>query len=116
MSSLDRAAQLVEVLAAAGIPATVDPAAAVPPVVLVPPPRRVYDLAVGFTAEWSLVALTSPPGGVGAWRDLDDLVDAAAAALPVERAEPSAYQLAPDGPPHPAYLLTIREAIGDATY
>jgi len=116
MSSLDRGSQLVEVLAAAGVPATVDPAAAVPPVVLVPPPARVYDLAVGFTATWTLVAIVSPPGGIGAWHDLDALVDAAAAALPVERAEPTAYQLAPDGPPHPAYLLTIREATGDATY
>lgn len=116
MSSLDRGAQLVAALAAAGVPATVDPAAAVPPVVLVPPPARDYDLAVGFTATWTLVALTSPPGGIGAWSDLDDLVDAVAGVLPVERAQPSAYQLAPDGPAHPAYLLTIREAIGDATY
>lgn len=113
MSTAARGAELVAALEAAGVPATTDPGAAVPPVVLVTPPHRRYELAVGFTATWRLVALAGGPGGLAAWSDLDRLADAAAAVLPVETVEPTAYGIHPDAPALPAFLLTFTEAMGE---
>jgi hypothetical protein len=112
MSTADRATELAAKLEAAGVPTTTDPGSAVPPVVLIPPPSRTFDLAPpACTVTWQLVALAPAPGDLGAWRTLDTLVDAVATPLPVETAAPAAYTLHPDAPANPAYLLTFTEAL-----
>jgi hypothetical protein len=111
VSSYERALELVDKLGAAGINATVDPRGATPPVVLVPPPRREYDLSCGYTATWNAWALVSGTGNADAHRALDELVDKVAEVLPVERAELLSYVLSPDSPPLPAYRLEFSEAL-----
>jgi hypothetical protein len=111
MTSFARATELVATLTGAGIRATVDPSALEPPAVLVVPPTRAYDVACGYTATWSLVALV--PGAQGAdrttWGALDAMVDAVAAVVDIGRAELSAYTV--NGSTYPAYLCTFQEAI-----
>lgn len=111
MSSYARALELVAELKAAGISATVDPRAALPPCVLVAPPSRTFDLGCGYTATWELWALVPGTGNADAHRALDGLVDLVAKALPVERADLQAYALSADAPPLPAYRLTFSEGI-----
>jgi hypothetical protein len=110
-SSYPRALELVEKLTAAGIMATADPRGATPPCVLVPPPRRLYDLSCSYTATWQLHALAPGTGNADAHKVLDDLVDAVAAVLPVERADLESYVLSPDSPPLPAYRIEFEEGI-----
>lgn len=112
MSALERAEELVDVLAAAGITATVDSRNLNLPCVLIPPPRRTYDLGCGYTAGWELWALVPGPGNADAFRAVDDLADRVAAVLPIMRAEPRAYQPNADGPPLVAYRLELEEGIG----
>lgn len=110
-TSFARALELVEILTAAGVRATVDPRSATPPVVLVTPPERTYDTNCGYTARWHLWALVPGPGNADAFVALDGLVDAVAALLPVERAEFMSYALTPDAPTLPAYRLEIVEGV-----
>lgn len=109
--SFTRAEEIVAKLTAAGVRASVDPSGINPPAVLVVPPNRTYDVACGFSATWTLVALA--PGAQGAdrttWGLLDGLVDAVASAVDIERAELVAYTLA--GTAYPAYLCTLQETI-----
>ena len=111
MSSYERALELVAALTGAGIIATADPRSATPPCVLVPPPRRVYDLSCGYTATWQLHALVPGTGNADAHKALDALVDSVAEVLPIERAELESYVLSPDNPPLPAYRLELEEAL-----
>lgn len=111
-STYDRAQEIVSHLQSGhAVRATLDPSAANPPCVLVTPPTRTYDLACGFRAQWTLVALA--PGALGAdrttWTQLDDLVDAVRHAVDVHDAEPVAYTL--NGVTYPAYLLRFEEDI-----
>lgn len=110
-ATFDRADQLVDELTDAGVRATIEPATAAPPCVLVLPPTRRYDLACGFTARWTLAAIA--PGALGAdrttWDALDVLADAVAATVDVFDAEPVAYVL--NGQQLPALLLTFEEAV-----
>jgi len=108
MSTRARAAELVEQLVAAGIAATTDPRAAHPPCVLATPPARNYDVntPAGYSAEWVLWALAPAPGSAASWDKLDELVDAVASVLDVERAEPGSYQLANKPEAVPAYRIT----------
>lgn len=111
-STLARAAEIVTALTAQEVRATTDPAAAIPPCVVVPPPGRTYDLNCGFSARWELAALAPTPTGADrrSWQDLDDLVDRALlAGLPLESAQLVTYSLA--GLDYPAYLLAWNEAI-----
>lgn len=93
--------------------ATVEPevAGTRAPCVLVPPPFITEpDHGGGALVTWQLVALAgAPAGGRKAWAELDALSRAVIATLPVERAQPTAYQL-PDGASHPAYVLTVTES------
>jgi len=104
-----RAEEIVTALVDLGVRASADPSAVTPPAVLVVPPTRTFDLACGFTATWTLVALA--PGAQGAdrttWALLDNLVDAIVEVVDVERAELVAYTLG--GMSYPAYLCTFTE-------
>lgn len=106
-----RAQAIVAALTDAGARASLDPSAITPPAVLVVPPTRAYDVPCGFSATWQLVAIA--PGAQGAdrttWTALDDLVDAVAAAVDLERAELMSYTL--NGQTMPAYICTFSEAL-----
>lgn len=109
MSSAAAALEICEKLAAAGVRATTDPGALNPPAVLVVPPRRVYDLACGYTAVWAVHAIAPGPTGSDrtTWAQLDALVDGIAGVYPVETAQPGAYVLGPNT--LPSYLVTFME-------
>jgi hypothetical protein len=109
MSSAQAALDICAKLQAAGIRATTDPGAVNLPAVLVVPPRRVYDVACGYTAVWNVHALAGGPTGGDrtVWDALDKLVDAIATVYPVETAQPGAYVLGPNT--IPSYLVTFTE-------
>ena len=88
-----------------------DPSALNPPAVLVPPPRREFDVACGYTAVWTVHAIAGAPTGGDrtTWGQLDELVDAIAGAFACESAQPGAYVIHPNT--YPSYLVTFREAI-----
>lgn len=111
MSSYDRALHWCELLNDAGITATADPRAATPPCVLIPPPEREYDLSCGYTARWQVVVMVPGIGNADAHKQLDELVDACAAVLPIERATLIAYVLSPDAPAIPAYRCEFTEGV-----
>jgi len=111
VSSAGRALEICEKLEAAGVRATTDPGALNPPAVLVVPPRRVYDIACGYSAVWNVHAIGAGPTGGDrtTWAQLDDLVDAVASVFAVELAQPGAYVLGPNT--HPSYLVQFTEGI-----
>jgi hypothetical protein len=110
-SSYDQAVEIIDKLAAAGVRATTDPGAANPPVVLLLPPERTYNLGCGYTARWLFVALA--PGAQGAdrssWQVLDRLADAVAEVVDVIDVQLVTYTLS--GTAYPAFLLNAEEAI-----
>lgn len=111
MGTVDRGQELAAKFAAGGVRATVDPSAVNPPAVLIVPPARVYDLGCGYSAAWTLIALAAGAQGADrtTWGTLDELVDAVAGIVDLERADPVAYTL--NGVAYPAYLCTFTEAI-----
>lgn len=111
MSSYERALELVDKLEAAGITATADPRAATPPCVLVPPPRRTYDVPCGYTATWQLVALVPGTGNADAHKQLDALVDAVGGVLELESADLIQYAIGAATEAVPAYRLQFEEAL-----
>lgn len=115
MSSTVRALEICDLLAAAGVRATTDPGAMAPPVALVIPiPRRVADLACGYSATWTIHLLAPAPTSGGdrtAAGLLDDLCDQVCELLPRwEIAEPGAYVLGPNT--FPSYSITFTEGVG----
>ena len=106
-----RAREIRDVLIAAGVNATTDPRSATPPVVLVAPPRRTYDVGCGYSARWRLWALVPGPGNADADEALSGMVDQVAELLPVETADPGSYVLSPDNAPFPAYEIQWLEGI-----
>jgi hypothetical protein len=85
-----------------------NPAAINPPCAVVEPPvlERLTDCAAAATVRVHLLA----PGGVGsgdALAILDDMLDAAAAALDPDKIEPTTYLLPATGEPAPALTLTM---------
>jgi hypothetical protein len=113
VSSAADALAICEKLKAAGIRATTDAGALNPPAVLVPPPRRNYDVACGFTEVWGLHAIAPAITGGDrvTWAQLDELVDAVADVFPVETALPGAYVL--ENKTLPSYLVTFTTPGGD---
>lgn len=112
--TLARARELAAQLVGAGVPAVADvrDATANLPCILIPPPRLDFDLHVGATTTWGLVALAATNAGAAdAWAQLVTLVDGAAALLPIETAAPTSYQLPTGGDPLPAYVLTFTESL-----
>ena len=111
MGTLDQGQSIVEALTAKGVSATTDPAGAVPPCVLVPPPVRRYDLGRGYTLVWTLYALAPGQGGQESWAGLDDLLDVVQDVVDISEARPTFYRLSPDAPEAiPAYAITTEEA------
>jgi hypothetical protein len=113
MSSAALALEIVDKLKAAGVRATTDSGAINPPAVLVPPPRRVYDVGCGFTAIWSVHAIAPAVTGGDrvTWGQLDELVDAIATVYPVQTAQPGAYVL--ESKTLPSYLVTFSTPGGE---
>ena len=111
MSSYQRAVELAEKLKAEGINATADSRAATPPCVLVEPPNRTYDVACGYTAQWSLMALVPGPFNADAHKLLDELGDAVAGVLDVRTMTRGRYPLSNDTEAVPAYRIEFEEAI-----
>jgi len=110
MSTLARGEELVAKLEAAGIRATVDPALASPPCVLVIPPNLTYDLPCGATLRWQLVAIVpaAQTADRSSWEALDILIDATASVADVATANLVTYVV--NGHTYPAYLMTWEEA------
>lgn len=110
-----RGAQIAAELRAAGVNATHDPQqlAGQLPAVLVQAPRLDYVGAAmaGPTASWRLLLVASTPNALDAWTQLDELLEAVEAAIPVELAEPTAYPPDPASPPLPAFALTYTETV-----
>jgi hypothetical protein len=91
----------------AGIAATADPgwAANHRPCVLVPPPAIDYTRRLN---TWRLVALAGKDhGDLDSLRQLDELVRAVVAVLPIEAADPGSYVLTGGGAAVPAYILRM---------
>jgi len=111
VNAVERAAEIVDTLIAAGVRASTDPQTVAVPAVLVPPPRREFNIGCGYTAHWELPALAPAPIGANhtTWADLDRLVTVAADVLPVEEAPLVTVNLA--GTDYPAYLLRWSEAL-----
>lgn len=111
MSSYEAAQAVVQKLTGAGVRATADPRSATPPCVLVTPPDRTYDIGCGYTAQWRIFALAPNPLNADTHKVLDDLADAVAAVLPVERMALASYVLANDAPALPAYRIEFDEGV-----
>lgn len=111
MGTLSRGKELVELLEAQGIRATVDPALASPPCVLVVPPNLTYDLPCAVDAAWQLAAIVPAANTAdrSTWEMLDDLVDATTKAVDIATGDLVSYVL--NGRAFPAYLLSFTEGI-----
>jgi hypothetical protein len=113
VSSTAAGLEIVDKLKSAGVRATTDAGALSPPAVLVVPPRRVYDVACGYTAIWTVHAIAPAitGGDRTTWGALDELVDAIASVYPVETAQPGAYVL--ESKTLPSYQVTFSTPGGD---
>jgi len=111
MGTLGRAREIVDLLEAQGVRATLDPALASPPCILVVPPNLTFDLNCGVTGKWQLVAIAPATNTAdrATYEILDDLLDGAAESLPLETGDLVAYSLS--GKTYPAYLISFTEAI-----
>jgi hypothetical protein len=114
VTSADDALAICEKLKAEGVRATTDTSALNPPAVLVPPPRRQYDVGCGYTQVWRVhaIAATLTGGDRVTWAQLDDLVDAIARAYPVETADAGAYVL--ENKTLSSYVVVFSTPGGDA--
>jgi hypothetical protein len=95
MASLDRANQIVDYLNAKGIRATTDPSAINLPAVLVNlPSDRRNDLNCGVSVTWQLDLIVPAPNGWDrtAWRQMDELILAVEAALPIQSSRSQPFQ------------------------
>lgn len=111
---LDRAAELVAHLEPLlDVRVTVDPVAAIPPCVLITPATRTFELACGYTAQWSFVVLVPPPANMAALTKLDELVDQLVDALGPDATEatPGLYPMPGQADPLPCYTVKAQEAI-----
>jgi hypothetical protein len=113
-SADDSARTIVEKLQAAGVRATTDAGALNPPAILViPVPRRVADVACGYTATFTLHAIGVGPTGSGTaevGKSVNELVDAVMGVFPITDAVPGAYVL-PNNRTHPSSTILITEVI-----
>lgn len=111
-----RAEELIGKLNAAGVAATTDPRAAIPPCVLAQYPSRRYDLSFcdSYTAEWEWHLLAPATANTDAWRLLDELADGFAAVITPRRMDRTAYRPSADSPPLPAYRISFDEPITSA--
>lgn len=116
MKSLERAEQICQKLAAVGVRATTDISALAPPCVLVNlPTDRTNDLNCGVTLTWTLDCIAPAPGNWDrtSWSQLEALVMAVEATLPIERshAQPFMRPGAGNLTTYPTYEATFQEAL-----
>jgi len=111
MGSLARGKEIAGLIEAEGLRATVDPALANPPCVLVVPPNLTFDLACSLDATWQLVALAPAVNTAdrSSWEALDILVDGVSSVVDLSRADLVSYII--NGRTYPAYILTLNEGI-----
>lgn len=107
---------MVDRLTAAGVRACLDKRDLNPPGVMVLPPHVTYDRVAGDcgTAVWQLLVAVPDTGSGPALPVLSELVEQTRAALGYEvtAAIPTTVTTS-DGPPGPAYQLTLSTDIGD---
>lgn len=110
------AQELAAAIQAAGVKvSTTRPSVAVPPCVLVQPiPARVYDIAHGYTATWSILCMVPTADERGA-EQLDDLVNRVAGVVPLETAEPVSWAIPGAEKPVPAYLCKYTTEVENHT-
>ncbi len=112
MDTYARGLEIVQGLEALGTRATMDPALANPPVVLVIPPNLTFDLNCdAVTADWQLVALYPATNSAdrSTWQGLNAMINHAQQVLDIRAADLVSYVL--NGRTFPAYLLTCSEGI-----
>ena len=112
MDTYTRGLAIASDLEALGTRATLDPATASPPCVLIIPPNLTFDLQCdSVSASWQLVALASAPNTADrlTWQALDLMVTNVHKVADVHDATLVAYSL--NGRTYPAYLLTFTEGI-----
>jgi hypothetical protein len=111
MGTLARGQELVEKLEAVGVRATVDPALAAPPCLLIIPPNLTFSLACAVDASWQVAALAPAANTAdrSSWELLDAMVDAMANVVDLTTADLVSYVV--NGRTYPAYLLSFTEGI-----
>lgn len=112
MDTYARGLQIVQGLEALGTRATMDPALANPPCVLVIPPNLTFDLMCdAVTADWQLVALYPAASSAdrSTWQGLNGMIVNAQKVLDIQAADLVSYVV--NGRTFPAYLLTCSEGI-----
>lgn len=111
MGTLQRGEEIAAKLEAAGVRATLDPALASPPCVLIMPPNLTWDQMCYQTARWQLVALAPAANTAdhSSWAELDHLIDAIADVVDARDAQIVAYTL--NGKQFPSYLVTYSESV-----
>jgi hypothetical protein len=112
MDTYARGVEIVQGLEALGTRATMDPALANPPCILVIPPNLTFDLQCdAVTATWSLVALaaSSNTADRSTWLALQTMAQHLAKVTDVHGAELVSYVL--NGRTFPGYLFSFTEGI-----
>lgn len=112
MDTYARGLEIVQGLESLGTRATMDPAIANPPCVLVIPPNLTFDLQCdALTAHWNLIALAASVNTAdrSTWQALQTMVRNVSKVTDVYGAELVSYVL--NGRTYPAYLLTFSEGV-----
>lgn len=112
MDTYARGQEIVRDLESLGTRATMDPATASPPCILVIPPNLTFDLQCdSVTADWQLVALAaaSHTADRTTWQSLQTLINNAQKVLDIQSADLVSYVV--NGRTYPAYLLSCQEGI-----
>lgn len=111
----DRATEIAGQLTEGGVAATTDiRKVKLPGALVVPVPDRDYTegtLGGGYTATWTIYALTNGPGDLRAAEELETVVDKVVALVDIETAEATAYKVPGSTDPLPGYKLTTHEII-----
>jgi len=112
MDTYARGQEIVQQLEDLGTRATMDPATAAPPCIIVIPPNLTFDLQCdSVTASWQLVALAAAAHTADrvTWQSLQGLIINAQKVLDIQLAELVSYVV--NGRTYPAYLLSCQEGI-----
>ena len=102
----EAAVAFADAIAAGGVPATADAReVGTTPTVLVTPPVRNYP---ELSSTWTLTCMAGRQSAdLVTLEVLADLVERLSEILPIEEARPSLYQISPDRPAVPAYLVRV---------
>lgn len=109
----EASASVAAAIRAAGIPATNDPRAAQPPVVLVAPLRGDFTtFGCGQAATFELWLLSPSTGNADAWRILAHMFYWLRKAYPhIGQYDFRSYSLSVDNPPFPAYRAELEVSV-----